>query len=180
MDNNPWKVIYHQQTELYEQLVQHEDYQGHLFASINRLYPVTEVRVVEFGAGTGRVTALLAPAARIILAFDLALPMVRIAHRKLQERFGHKLITGAADNRAVPVASQSADIAIEDWSFAQMMVWYQAAWRREMRQAILEMLRVLRPGGTAMMIETLGTGMETQAARTPAGFLRLRRKRMGL
>jgi hypothetical protein len=42
-----------------------------------------------------------------------------------------------------------------------MTEWYPDSWRDEIGQAISEMRRVLRPGGTAIIVETLGTGRET-------------------
>ena len=41
------------------------------------------------------------------------------------------------------------------------MSWYPDTWRREIASVLGQMQRVLRPGGTAIVVETLGTGRET-------------------
>jgi ubiquinone/menaquinone biosynthesis C-methylase UbiE len=66
--------------------------------------------------------------------------------------------THVADNRAIPVDDACADLAIEGWSFGHTVSWEPESWRQEIGKMIAEMLRVLRPGGTAIVIETLGTG----------------------
>ena len=45
--------------------------------------------------------------------------------------------------------------------------WHPDEWRTEAGKAIDEMLRVVRPGGTAVCIETLGTGYETPTPPSP-------------
>jgi ubiquinone/menaquinone biosynthesis C-methylase UbiE len=59
--------------------------------------------------------------------------------------------------------SESADFAIEGWSFAHATGWYPERWQAEISKAIEEMFRVLKPGGTAVIIETMGTGSEAPA-----------------
>lgn len=38
------------------------------------------------------------------------------------------------------------------------MTWHLDNWRNEVGQAMAEMVRMVRPGGTIILIETLGTG----------------------
>ncbi|MDQ7036031.1 MAG: class I SAM-dependent methyltransferase [Anaerolineae bacterium] len=64
----------------------------------------------------------------------------------------------AADNRAIPVRSNSADIAIEGWSFGHVMGWYPDSWQQETDKMLSEMQRLLKPNGTMILIETMGTG----------------------
>jgi len=158
MDNNHWRNLYVNQSKLYDRLVQSEDYEGNLMLALSQLYPFNDAQVVEFGAGTGRITTQLTPGVGSIYAFDLTPSMIRIAHRKLRQSNRSNWLTGIADSRAMPVPAACADVAIEGWSFVQIMTWHMDAWRKHLGWAIQEMLRVVRPGGMAILIETLGTG----------------------
>lgn len=42
-----------------------------------------------------------------------------------------------------------------------MATWYKSTWRLELTKALSEMKRVLRGGGTIIILETLGTGFKT-------------------
>ena len=116
------------------------------------------VDVVELGAGTGRVTLLLAPHVRSIRAFDIAPPMAEVARRHLGRLGLHNWRVEVADNASLPVPDGSADLAVAGWTYGHQTVWKERGWRAPIEQAVGEMLRVLRPGGTAIVIETLGTG----------------------
>ena len=117
--------------------------------------------MVEFGAGTGRVTLLLAPHVRSIRAFDIAAPMVEVARRHLSRTGARNWEVGVADNASLPVPDETADLAIAGWTYGHQTVWKEDGWRTPIGMAIREMIRVLRPGGTAIVIETLGKGHET-------------------
>jgi ubiquinone/menaquinone biosynthesis C-methylase UbiE len=158
MNNNHWRNLYVNQSELYDRLVQAEDYTGNLMLALNQLYPFNNAQVVEFGAGTGRITTQLTPHVGSVRAFDLTPSMIRIAHRKLKRSNRFNWNIGLADSRAMPLPAACADVAIEGWSFVQIMTWHMDAWRQHLGRAIQEMLRVVRPGGLAILIETLGTG----------------------
>ena len=62
------------------------------------------------------------------------------------------------DNGRIPVAPSCADVAIEGWSFAHAREWHPKTWREQTDAMLGEMARVLKPGGTAILIETMGTG----------------------
>jgi len=73
--------IYQFHPEQYDALVRAEDKDGNLLRAIRGIVRLAGADVVELGAGTGRVTALLAPAVGTIRAFDIAAPMVEVARR---------------------------------------------------------------------------------------------------
>jgi ubiquinone/menaquinone biosynthesis C-methylase UbiE len=149
--------IYENHAEWFDRLVSREDHPGALLPAVLAVCPLEGARVVEFGAGTGRVTRLVSSRARRVHAFDGSLHMLLWA-----SQYDLPNVTLAvADNRALPVRSASADVAIEGWSFSHMTDWHPDAWRAEAGKALDEMLRVVRPGGMAVCIETLGTGCET-------------------
>jgi ubiquinone/menaquinone biosynthesis C-methylase UbiE len=68
--------------------------------------------------------------------------------------------TGVADHRQIPVADHSADLVISGWSFCYLAVWGGADWGSALQDGLNEIQRILRPGGTVFIIESLGTGTE--------------------
>ncbi len=153
--------IYTHQADQYDRLVAREDYQGQILAALQRIRPLVGLDVVEFGAGTGRLTRLLAPRVASIQAFDASAAMLQVAGQTLEGAGGAKWTLGVADNRRLPVGDGVADLAVAGWSFGHTVGWYPDTWREEIGQMLAEMRRVLRPGGTAVILETLGTGRET-------------------
>jgi ubiquinone/menaquinone biosynthesis C-methylase UbiE len=152
------REVYRSHPESYDELVRYEDREGNLLPAIGALAPLANAEVVELGAGTGRLTALLAPHVRSIRAFDIAVPMMAVGRRKLARLERCNWGFGVADNACLPVPDGSADLAIAGWSFGHQTVWSEDAWRAPIESALREALRVLRPTGTAVVVETLGTG----------------------
>jgi ubiquinone/menaquinone biosynthesis C-methylase UbiE len=155
-----YQRIYSEQADEYERLVLHEDYQGNIVAALGQIRPLEKLDVVELGAGTGRMTGLLAPIVRSIRAFDISAHMLGTAAAKLKKNQWHHCSVGVADHRRLPVPSQMADLAISGWSVVYTVVDYPQNWVQELGQALCEMRRVLRPGGTIIILETMGTGFE--------------------
>jgi ubiquinone/menaquinone biosynthesis C-methylase UbiE len=159
--------IYANHAAEYEALIAREDYKGNLLAALQDIRPLAGLEVVEFGAGTGRLTRLLAPLVKRIRAFDASAHMLAEAERQMQHTGLTNWTLDVAENHALPVETGSADIAIQGWSFGHCCGWYPDSWRDEIGQAIAEMKRITRPGGTLIMLETQGTGRETPAPPTP-------------
>lgn len=154
-----FKAIYNSQAEAYDRLVSFEDYQHNINAALQSLTPLDDHYIVEFGAGTGRLTKLLAKTSAHIYAFDASLAMLTVAQQQLAD---HKQSWFAvSDNRTMPLPDASMDIAIAGWSFGHAVGWYPDAWQDHTGQAIAEMQRLLKPNGMAIIFETLGTGSET-------------------
>ncbi len=158
--------IYAAQADAYEAMVAAEDYQGNLWTALEAVRPLAGLDVVELGAGTGRLTLYLAPRVRSISAFDQSAHMLSVTEGKLRAPGLTNVCTGVADNAALPVAAAAADLAIAGWSLGHSCGWFPETWRDVIGQAVGEMLRVLRPGGTAIIFETLGTGTERPGAPT--------------
>jgi ubiquinone/menaquinone biosynthesis C-methylase UbiE len=129
-------TIYAHHAEDYDRLVAREDYQGNLLRAIRQIRPLQGARVAEPGAGTGRVTRLIAPWARHVVASDRSAHMLSVARRRLADLQIDNATLIVADNAALPLRTD------------------------RIGQAIDEMRRVLKPGGTSIVIETLGTGSE--------------------
>lgn len=156
-----YKSIYTERASEYERLVHHEDYERNLIPALAKIHPLAGAEVIEFGAGTGRLTRQLVPLVKRIYAFDLHNSMIEVAAGKLKQTGRSNWRVGVADNRVMPIATASVDCAIEGWSFCQIMAWNMETWREDIGRATGEMFRVLRPGGTVILIETLGTGRTT-------------------
>ncbi len=155
------KEIYNKHADQYELLVLREDYQGNILQALNRIRPLDGLDVVELGAGTGRLTCMLAPVVESIQAFDASQHMLDVAAAKLEKSGLRNYRIQVADHRALPAAGQCADLVISGWSVCYTVVDYEETWRDELGKALAEMKRVLRPGGTIIILETLGTGHKT-------------------
>jgi len=121
--------------------------------------------VLELGAGTGRVTRLLAPHVQKIFALDNSLPMLQVAHQSLNCAGNYNTWLAVADHRHLPVKSAMADLVISGWSICYLvnpgLKEPYPDWQESLSKAISEMERILQPNGAIMIIETLGTGFES-------------------
>jgi ubiquinone/menaquinone biosynthesis C-methylase UbiE len=155
------KEIYARHAERYEQLVSREDYQGNLLPALERVRPLAGMDVVELGAGTGRLTCMLAPVARTLCALDASRPMLEVAVTRLEKSGVRNWHVAVADHRHLPLAGRVADVVLAGWSLCYLVAWEDGSWPDQVGRALAEMKRVLRPGGTIVLLETLGTGHET-------------------
>ncbi|MFZ9857337.1 MAG: class I SAM-dependent methyltransferase [Roseiflexaceae bacterium] len=140
--------------ERYHQLVSREDYLGNILNEIRRHVDLTTANVLDMGSGTGRVAAIMVPYARSLTISDRAPAMLAVAQRLL----GPKVPALTADNRSIPLAAGTFDLVTAGWSFGHTTEWVPGAWQADVRAAITEMLRLLKPGGSAIIFETLGSG----------------------
>ena len=152
--------IYGRQADQYELLVSREDYQQNIFRTLNQLIPLDGLTVVEFGAGTGRLTCMLAPVVKFIYAFDSSQHMLDVAIAKLRKSDMKNWQIAVSDHRHVSVGDGVADGAISGWSICYMVVGNNETWQDELSKALSEMRRVIHPGGMLILLETLGTGCE--------------------
>ncbi|NDJ78507.1 MAG: class I SAM-dependent methyltransferase [Chloroflexi bacterium] len=152
--------IYLHHAARYQELVSFEDYEGRLQPAISAVHALDGADIVECGAGTGRVTRLVAPAARRLLATDGSPAMLRLAVQQLSQAGHTHCFFAAADHRALPFPDACADFTLEGWAFGHLAVRHYEPTFAAACRAIDEMQRVLRPGGTMLLIETLGTGYE--------------------
>ena len=94
--------------------------------------PVAELRVLDLGAGTGKLTALLAELGADVTAVEPDQAMLAELRRQLPSV---RALPGPAE--AIPLADGSVDAVL----CAQSMHWF------DMSRALPEMARVLAPGG---------------------------------
>jgi ubiquinone/menaquinone biosynthesis C-methylase UbiE len=160
------KTVYSHYADEYEALIAREDYQGNIFRSLEQLIPDLEQRVVlDLGAGTGRLARMLAPRARFVRAFDESEEMLRVCRDRLTDTGFANWQVEIADHRNLPVDDLSADLVVSGWSVSYLAVWKEGTtssagtgWREKLSEWMGEMKRVLRPGSSIVLFETLGTG----------------------
>ncbi|KPK04615.1 MAG: hypothetical protein AMJ56_17095 [Anaerolineae bacterium SG8_19] len=162
-----YKRIYSQQARQYQLLVAREDYQANLPVTLSQIRPFDGLEIVDIGAGTGRLTYLAAPQARRIVTCDISPHMLSVARTVLAETGFDNWCLVAADNRQLPFPDQSSDLVMAGWSLGHSIGWYPSSWRAEIGRALAEMDRISRPGGAIIILETLGTNLETPQPPTP-------------
>ena len=155
------RKIYQSDADRYEALISREDYQGNISRVLNEIIKVDGLDVVDLGAGTGRLTLMLAPRAHSISAFDMAEEMLRVCRERLLATGLSNWQVEVADHRAIPVEDHSVDLVVSGWSVAYLYVWNPETWRVELEKWLDEMKRVLRPGSFIILFESLGTGNES-------------------
>ena len=163
-----FKDIYQNKADQYEAMVLKEDYEHNIPRALGEIVDLDGLDVVELGAGTGRLTMMLAPHARRIRAFDQSPHMLAVASGKLEASGLTNWETAVADNANLPVGDGEADLSIAGWSLGHAVGWYPDTWQTEIDRALAEMARVLKPDGVMVLLETLGTGHETPQPPTDA------------
>jgi len=153
--------IYQQHAEQYERLIQREDYHNHILRAFEQIRPLKGLDVIDLGAGTGRVTRILAPHVGTIRAYDSSAHMLSKAQSSLHALGLSNWQTTVADHRHIPAEDASADLVTAGWSFCYLAVWGGEQWREELEAGYQEIMRLLRPGGHVILLETMGTGQES-------------------
>ncbi len=149
--------IYQNEAERYHALVSFEDYEQNLSKILTSLILPGQT-ILESGSGTGRVTDMLFHHASDLVSFDLSFPMLSYARRRSHSEVSAFRGFACSDHRFLPVAKTTFDIVISGWSVCYLATWQKDDWVESVHQALREFLRVLRPEGLIILIETLGTG----------------------
>lgn len=149
--------VYLERADEYDALISAEDADGRLRDAFLAAAPFDGARVVDVGAGTGRLSRWLTGRAARLELVERAAPMLDVARRRL-EGAGDRARFHVADARALPLEDASVDHAVAGWVFGHFRHWMPDGWREEVDQAIAEMRRVVKPGGAVVILETLGTG----------------------
>ncbi len=159
---DPQRIIYQTEADRYEALIAREDHQGNILRTLERIVPdLAHRRVLDLGAGTGRLARLLAPRVHYVRAFDEAEEMLRVCRDKLSATGLANWSADVADHRHLPVEDASADLVVSGWSVSYLAVWGSENWREKLSDWMGEMKRVLRPNSPVVLFETLGTGHES-------------------
>lgn len=153
--------IYKTDGDRYEALIAREDYQGNILKALREITSLENRLALDLGAGTGRLTCLLAPIVDRVRAFDISEEMLRVCRQKLAASGLANWQADVADHRSLPVEDASADLAVSGWSVAYLYQWYPKTWRAELESWMSEMRRVLKPDSHIVLFESLGTGNES-------------------
>ena len=155
------RKIYQTDADRYEALVSREDHQGNIMKALEEIVNPDGLDILDLGAGTGRLTLMLAPQAKSIWAFDASAEMLRVCRERLLASGLSNWEVDVADHRQLPVENHSADLVVSGWSVAYLYVWHPETWRDELEKWLGEMKRILRRDSFIVLFESLGTGNES-------------------
>jgi ubiquinone/menaquinone biosynthesis C-methylase UbiE len=110
----------------------------------------TEHEILDLGCGPGALAVPLAVAGKQVVALDLAPKMVEAARRNITER-GATASYCVADAVALPFAAAAFDAVVTTGVLEYVP---------DVRRAVAEIARVLRPGGTVIATATLPRVLE--------------------
>lgn len=153
-----FEEVYSSKADQYERLVAREDYQHNIETALMKIRNLNGLDILDSGAGTGRLAVMFAPIAKSITACDLSAEMLSIAAKRLKLSGLSHWRTEVADHRSLPIPDNSMDVVMSGWSVVYTVVWNPGNWRTELEKALTELFRILRPGGTIIILETNGTG----------------------
>ncbi len=137
-----WELLYRLEPELYDRLATAE----HLHPGVLGWLPRTADRIVEVGAGTGRLTLDLLDRGREVVAVEPVAPFRQILRRKLaaaDHGYRARVTYGFFDD--LPVASGFADLVVACSALTPALGHGGEA-------GLAEMERVCRPGGRVAII----------------------------
>jgi SAM-dependent methyltransferase len=137
-----WELLYRREPELYDRLIAAE----RLHPALLRWLPDSVDRIVEVGAGTGRLTLELVQRARELVAVEPASPLREILTRRLAQadsRCRARVTGGFFDD--LPLSDDSADLVVACSAFTP-----DAGHGGE--AGLVEMERVCRPGGLVVIV----------------------------
>lgn len=157
--------IYANEADTYHRLIAAEDTHGELAARIEEIAAGAET-IVDIGTGTGRLALQLSRPGKRIHGVDVAEAMLEVAAAKLEGTEG-RWVLSRGDARELPVADSWADAAVAGWVFGHFTEFGTDTWEEDLDAAISEMDRVVKPGGTQVVIDTLGTAVTEPAAPAP-------------
>ena len=158
--------IYRRHRIEYDRLVNAEDCEHHLPAFLRSIADWRGKTVLEGGLGTGRVTEMFIEPARRVVGFDREAHMLDAARERLAP-FANKLELRVADNLALPLLPEKADVFIEGWSWGHAVVDGPGDVEETTEALFAQVRKNLAPGGTVVLIETLGTNALSPAAPHP-------------
>lgn len=149
--------IYNAKAKQYHQMIAAEDIENNILTSLEEITSFDGKRVLDLGSGTGRLPLLLTKQNIQIAALDLHQAML-IEQASQRDDIDGKWDLLQGDMHCLPFPNEWAEVVLAGWALGHFVGWYEQNWRQRVEQVINEMQRVLSPGGTIIILETLGTG----------------------
>ncbi len=152
-----FQYIYNYRADEYHRMISAEDVDDNLLATLSSLVPFQGKRVLDLGTGTGRIPLMLGGKAIQVLGLDISRAMLH-QNQTQRTRVSGSWTLICGDMRHLPIISGWADITCAGWAIGHLQSWFNTEWRYQIGQVLSEMQRVTGPGGSLVILETLGTG----------------------
>jgi SAM-dependent methyltransferase len=137
-----WELLYRLEPELYDRLAEVE----RLHPAVVRWLPDDVDRIVEVGAGAGRLTLELLHRGRELVAIEPAAPLRKLLTRKLTGAdHGHRATVSAGFFDALPIPDDWSDLVVACSAFTPESGHGGDA-------GLAEMERVCKPGGCIAIV----------------------------
>lgn len=153
--------VYQEQARQYHALISREDYCNHISQALTEITSFEDTDMVDIGAGTGRLTGMFSSIVKSVAAFDGSQAMLDVIQANINPEDRNKLKTSVSDLRIIPLEDASVDVVTAGWTISYIANSTVENWRENLFCTIKEMKRVVRAGGTIIILETLGTGTES-------------------
>lgn len=158
--------IYQKHAVSYDELINAEDYQQNLDEFLLKNIKWKNKIVYEAGIGTGRITRIFADQAAKVFGFDREKHMLEKCNKNLTE-YKEIINLKQGQNTCLPLISEKADIFIEGWSFAHTIVDAGENFKLAFDAMYNGITRNLKPEGTIILIESLGTNVDKPYIHNP-------------
>jgi len=149
--------VYQSYSDLYDELVNHEDYNNNLNKFLNNNIKLENKIVCEFGVGTGRVTRNYIENVQKAYLYDNSQHMIDKAKVNLS-KWSDKIVYSILDNNKINTIENKFDIIIEGWSFGHLVVQDNNNQNKSIKMLISETKKRAKE---VIFIETMGTNVET-------------------
>jgi len=152
-----FKHIYSHKAQAYHHMITAEDVGGNLLPALERVTSFSGKTILDLGTGTGRLPLLLSDQDNILIGLDLHRAML-LENQAQREKAGGYWELAQGDMHNLPFPSRWADVVFAGWAIGHLRSWFADQWHAHISHVLDEMHRVVKPGGTLLIIETLGTG----------------------
>lgn len=165
--------IYADQATAYDALVNREDWQGNLGTWLAAFPGLAGSRVLECGAGTGRLSALLLQAAASVVCLDREEAMLAALRKRLAPHAG-RFEAPRGDNCDLSAWRGGFQAVAEGWSFGHTVLEHRERIPGITAELVEACRSCLSCRGPVIIIESLGTMADAPEAPGPglAAFYR--------
>jgi SAM-dependent methyltransferase len=151
--------IYQKYSYEYDELISHEDYNNNLKIWLESNIDFNQKKVLEYGAGTGRITKLYIDKVNHAYCLDRSSHMLERCKDNLND-FNHKITYTLSDNDQAINGTTLFDIIIEGWSFGHTIIENKNNMKACIKKIISNCESMLDANGSMVFIETLGSNVE--------------------